>query len=63
MISELKKNDKKQGEHPEESHYSHMNLEGILSEQTGEFLALDLENKNQGFDENRQKDRDDCKNK
>lgn len=60
MLFELKKNDKKKGEHPEESHYNHMDPEGILSEPTGEFPALDLENENQAFDENCQKDRDDC---
>jgi len=38
-----------------------MNPESILSEPTGEFPALDLENEDQGFDENCQKDRDDCK--
>jgi len=37
-----------------------MNPECILSEPIGEFPALDLENENQGFDENRQKNGDDC---
>jgi len=59
MLSELKKNDEKEGESPEESHHNHMNPEGVLSEPTGEFPALDLENENQGFDENCQKDRND----
>ena len=60
MLSELKKNDEKEGESPEESHYNHMNPEGVLSEPKGEFPALDLENENQGFNENCQKDRNDC---
>jgi hypothetical protein len=60
MLSELKKNDEKEGESPEESHYNHMNPEGVFSEPKGEFPPLDLENENQGFDENCQKDRNDC---
>jgi len=60
MLFELNENDKNEGEHPEESDYNHMNPEAILSEPLREFSALDLENENQGFDENRQKDRYDC---
>ncbi len=60
MLSELNENDKDEGEHPEESDYNHMNPECILSEPTGKFPALDLENENQGFDENRQKNGDAC---
>lgn len=53
MLSELDKNEKNEGEHPEESDYNHMNPECILSEPTGEFQTLDLKDENQGFDKNR----------